>query len=177
MISLLFLASSLHSILETDWLHVTVTHGPFLLINNFSLLFKSPLAVNLLHDLTTWVTPLKCLSLSFSPTPVLWEKWLGQLFFSSQITGYSMDGLTLGQTASTVPNSWVWTTLFMWEGKVSTRSRCGWAGSNQYFQYLHWKKEVMEFISRNLIPMNPFKFILCIRKREPILKVLVWDSW
>ena len=38
--------------------------------------------------------------------PVLWEGWVAQIFFSSQTTGYSMNGLSLSQMVSTDPNSW-----------------------------------------------------------------------
>lgn len=48
------------------------------------------------------------------------------LGFSSQITGYSMGGLSLGQMASSGPDIWGWGILFMWDGEVFTRNRCGW---------------------------------------------------
>lgn len=53
--------------------------------------------------------------------------------FQTQITGYRMDGLSLGQMASTNPNSWGWGILFMWEKEVSIRGRCLWSRKSLIF--------------------------------------------
>lgn len=91
-ISLLFSASLLRSILETDWLCVT------LFIHHFCSLIISTclsrllyLALNLLHDLTDWDLPqhrqcwlsFSFSSLSFFPITVLREERLAQLSFSN----------------------------------------------------------------------------------------------
>ena len=75
----------------------------FLLTNTLS--FKASLALSLHHDLTAWVLPTKCLTLSFSKIQFC-EGWVAQIFFSRQTTGYSMNGFSLSQIVSTDPNSW-----------------------------------------------------------------------
>lgn len=82
-----------------------------------------------------------------------------------------MDGLSLGQMASTGPDSRGWGIFFMWEEEISTRNRCGWVRELLIFLVSLLKDGGHGVYTQKF--RNPLQFILCIKKKEPIQKILL----